>query len=149
MSDGRKEIIPTRVDPSPVGRLTAVDLAKIDRVPPELMPQQPTVIYVQSEAPPPAQYRGDEILRRFVPYFVITMMGLVILGGIAAILGMVIPMILAAILAVVASFVSIVLSLVATIISGVVIALGIAYCQTINAKQGGKSDHDRKFGRGR
>jgi hypothetical protein len=141
MNEDRKVIIPTRVDPAPVGRLTAVDLAKINRVPPEMMPQQPTVIYVK-ESPP--EYRGDDLLRRFVPYFVITMMGLVILGGIAAILGMIIPMVLAAILAVVASFVSIVLSLVATIISGVVIALGIAYCQTINAKQGGS-----KIGRGR
>lgn len=142
MTDDRKVIVPTSVDPAPVGNLTAVDLAKINRVPPDLMPRAvPTVIYVQSAEP--TGYRGDEILRRFVPYFVITMMGLVILGGIAAILGMIIPMILAAILAVVASFVSIVLSLVATIISGVVIALGIAYCQTINAKQGGK------IGRGR
>lgn len=134
MTDDRKVIVPTSVDPAPVGNLTAADLAKIERVPPGLMPREPTVIYVQSAEP--TGYRGDEILRRFVPYFVITMMGLVILGGIAAILGMIIPMILAAILAVVASFVSIVLSLVATIISGVVIALGIVYCQTINAKQG-------------
>jgi hypothetical protein len=136
MNDDHKVIVPTHVDSPVHGKLTAADLMKIDRVPRDLMPDGRTEIHIHTDSDRP-EYRGDDLLRRFVPYFVITMMGLVILGGIAAILGMIIPMILAAILAVVASFVSIVLSLVVTIIAGVVIALGIAYCQTINAKQGG------------
>lgn len=138
MTDHRgKEIVPTRVDPAPVSKITAADMVRMDHVPPGLMPHQPQVIYVQKEP----EYRGDDLLRRFLPYFVISVMGLVILGGVAAILGMVIPMIMAAILAVVASFVSIILSIVATIISGAVIAVAITWCQASNARN--------KIGRGR
>jgi hypothetical protein len=84
------------------------------------------------DQPQPSGYAGDDLLRRFVPYFVISVMALIILGGVAAILGMVIPMIMALILSVVASFVSIILSLVATIIAGALAAVAITYCQTRN-----------------
>ncbi len=94
------------------------------------------------DQPAPTAYRGDDLLRRFVPYFVITIMGMVLVGGIIGLLGLVIPMIFAMILALVASFVSIILSLVATIFAGVIIALAITHCQTMNGKQG-------KTGRGR
>lgn len=136
MTDPRKVIVPTAVDsPAQKIHLTAADLLKLDRVPDGMMPDRPIVINVVQD-PVDRRYRGDDLLRRFVPYFVISFMGLIILGGLAAILGMVVPIIMAAILSIVASFVSIILSLVATIIAGVVIALGIAYCQTINATQG-------------
>lgn len=138
MTDHGKEIIPSSVDSPTAGHLSRADLMKISQVPPEMMPdgRRPIIVTVQQDPPAPPVYRGDEILRRFVPYFVITMMGLVIVGGIAAILGMVIPVILGAIVAIIGSIVSIIMSIVATIIAGVVIALGIAYCQTINATQG-------------
>lgn len=137
MTDHRKEInprVPDHVIKSDGDHLTAADLMKINQVPDGMMtyPRQngkATVIYVQQ----PVQdhgYRGDDLLRRFLPYFVISVMGLILLGGVAAILGMVIPMIMAAILSIVASFVSIILSLVATIIAGAVIAVAITWCQT-------------------
>ncbi len=79
--------------------------------------------------------RGDDLLRSFLPYFVIATMSLILIGGVVALLGLVVPMIMSMILAVVASFVSIVLSLVVTIIAGVVAAVGIGYLQTVNRRQ--------------
>jgi len=134
--DAIKPIVPTDVVKSTGQWLTAADLLKMDRVPDDLMPPRPVVIHVQQDPAP--GYRGDDLLRRFVPYFVITMMGLVIVGGLAAILGLVVPVIMAGILSIVASFVSIIMSLVLSIIAGVVIALGIAYCQTVNIKNKGR-----------
>lgn len=137
MSDPKKEIIPTSVVKSTGQHLTAADLLKLSEVPRDLMPdgRRQVVINVVQDPPAKPEYRGDDLLRRFVPYFVITMMGLVIVGGITAILGLIVPVILGAIVAIIGSIVSIIMSIVATIIAGVVIALGIAYCQTINAKQ--------------
>jgi uncharacterized Tic20 family protein len=141
MTDDRKVIVPTSVDsPTQKIHLTASDLARLNQVPDGMMPgARPVVInVVQQDPPADRQYRGDDLLRRFVPYFVITMMGLVIVGGLAAILGLVVPVIMAGILSIVASFVSIIMSLVLSIIAGVVIALGIAYCQTVNIKNKGR-----------
>lgn len=137
MTDPRKEIkviTPTSVVKSTGQHLTAADLMKITQVPREMMPDGRTEIHIHQD-PPAREYRGDDLLRRFVPYFVITMMGMVVVGGITAILGLIIPVILGAIVAIIASVVSIIMSIVATIIAGVVIALAITYCQTMNAKQ--------------
>lgn len=136
MTDPRKEIkviTPTSVVSPTSGHLTAADLMKINQVPREMMPDGRTEIHIHQDQPKP-EYRGDDLLRKFVPYFVITMMGMVIVGGITAILGLIIPVILGAIVAIIASVVSIIMSIVATIIAGVVIALAITYCQTMNAK---------------
>lgn len=132
MSDDSNAITPSRVDPARVGKITAAEMMKYEQVPRDLrQPDAPTVIYVKDQRP---EYRGDDLLRRFVPYFVITIMALVILGGIAAILGMIIPMVMAAIIALVGSLVSIILGLVVTIIAAVIVALGITWCQTINRR---------------
>jgi len=72
--------------------------------------------------------RGDDLLRKFVPYFVIAGMLVILLGGIALIMAMLLPMIVAMI----GALVSIILSLVATIFAAVVIAMSITYCQTRN-----------------
>ena len=133
MSDWKKEIVPTAVDPAPVSNINAVrDLMKLDHVPRELIDNPPpTVIVVQQSEDRPG-YRGDDLLRRFVPYFVIAGMLVILLGGIGLIMAMLLPMIIAAI----GALVSIILSLVVTVIAGVVIALGIGYLQTINAQHG-------------
>jgi hypothetical protein len=138
MTDPRKVIVPTSVDSPTVGHLSAADLVKLSQVPREMMPDGTPriVINVQQETPAPSGYRGDDLLRRFVPYFVITMMGLVIVGGITAILGLIIPVILGTIVAIIGSLVSIIMSIVATIIAAVVVALAITYCQTMNDRRG-------------
>lgn len=137
MTDHRKDvqpITPAHVIKSNGDHITAAELMKIDRVPAQMMPgNPPTVIYVKEDQPPP-EYRGDDLLRRFLPYFVITMMGLVMIGGISAILAMVIPPIMALIITLVGSLVSIILSLVATVIVAVIVAMGITMCQTINRR---------------
>lgn len=135
MTDHKKEITARMPDHviSPVhGHLTAADLMKISQVPEELMPGgQKIELHVHHEGER-AGYRGDDLLRRFVPYFVIASLTLVLLGGIAAIFVMLLPMIVAAI----GAIVSIIISLVATVIAGVVIAVGIGWLQTVNANQG-------------
>jgi hypothetical protein len=129
---------PTALVSPTAGHLTAKDLVRLAgiREAADRQPQEVT-INVVSDRP---QTRGDEILRKFLPYFVISTMSLILLGGVAAILGMVIPMVMALVLAVISSFVSIILSLVVTVIAGVVLALGISYLQTINM-QYDEDDH--------
>lgn len=129
MTEHRKEIIPTSVVSPTAGHLSTQDLVRQAGI--QQRSDHPTVIYVQGDRP---EYRGDDLLRRFVPYFVIAFLGLILLGGLAAILGMVIPMIMATIITMIGSLVSIILSLVVTIIAAVIVALGITWCQTINRR---------------
>lgn len=134
--DERKEIIPAHVHSPTAGHLTAAELAKITPPVRDLINKRdadgPTVIYVKEDRP---EYRGDDLLRRFLPYFVITVMALVLIGGIAGILAMIIPPIMAVIITLVGSLVSIILSLVATVIVAVIVAMGITMCQTINRRE--------------
>lgn len=132
-----EEIVPRKPDHvvSPTaGHLTAAELARIDTASRHLMREGRSEIHIHQPAPAP-EYRGDDLLRRFLPYFVITIMVLVIIGGIAAILGMIIPVIMATIITLVGSLVSIILSMVATIIVAVIVALGITWCQSINRRE--------------
>ena len=140
MSDQSKEIVPTSVLKSTGEHLTAAELLKIDRVPPQMMPDGTRVIYVKVEEDraPESRYRGDDLLRRFLPYFVISTMGLILLGGVVALLGLIIPVILGAIVAIIGSIVSIIMSIVATIFAGAIIAMAITFCQKINAE----NDHE-------
>lgn len=121
---------PTSIVSPTAGHLSAADLVRLAGIQ-ERSAGQPVTINIGSGQP---EYRGDDLLRRFVPYFVIAFLGLILLGGLAAILGMVIPMIMAAVIALVGSLVSIILSLVVTIIAAVIVALGITWCQTINRR---------------
>lgn len=128
----RTEITPTEIVSPTAGRLSASDLERMDHVPEEIMDAArkgaEIHIHVGSDRP---EGRGEDLLRRFVPYFVLGGLILVLLGGLALIMAMLLPMIIAAI----GALVSIVISLVVTVIAGVVIAVGIGYLQTINAKQ--------------
>jgi hypothetical protein len=136
MTDHRKEIKPmTPREPDAImspahGFVTPADLARAAEIARQQSAQEIT-IKVDSCRP---EYRGDDLLRRFVPYFVITMMGLVMIGGIAAILAMVIPPIMALVITLVGSLVSIILSLVATVIVAVIAALGITFVMSINRR---------------
>jgi hypothetical protein len=102
--------------------------------------QQGRVTEVRHVQSPP-EYRGDDLLRRFVPYFVLATMSMILLGALLALLGMIIPPLLALVITLVGSLVSIILSLVVTIIAGVVAAVGIGYLQTINARADREDDH--------
>ena len=128
--DERKEIIPTSVVSPTAGYLTPADL---QRAITDAERAGAREINVKIDTGRP-EYRGDDLLRRFVPYFVISIMGLVLIGGIATIMSLVIPPIMALIITLVGSLVSIILSLVATVIVAVIVALGITMCQTINRR---------------
>lgn len=133
---------PTAVVSPTAGHLTAKDLVKLAGIPDasERREAREVTIKVVTEDRP--RSRGDQILRDFLPYFVIATMSLILLGGVAALLGMIVPMIMAMVLTIVGSFVSIIMSLVVTVIAGVILALGISYLQTINRRYDLDDDED-------
>lgn len=137
MKDHEKEIVvrtPDAIMPGPVqGMIGSMTPADLQRAIADAERAGAREITIKIDGGQP-EYRGDDLLRRFLPYFVITIMGLVLIGGIAGILAMVIPPIMALIITLVGSLVSIILSLVATVIVAVIVAMGITMCQTINRR---------------
>jgi hypothetical protein len=136
VSDRKKELIVRKADEisyRPGGLPGVPDKTYVD--------DQGRVIEIRHVQGSP-EYRGDDLLRRFVPYFVLSTMAMILLGGVIALLGMIIPPLLALVITLVGSLVSIILSLVVTIIAGVIAAVGIGYLQTINAKIDREDDQD-------
>jgi len=137
MSDHNNEVEPRTPDHvvSPLhGHLTAADLVRLAGIEQRSDQAREITVKIETSNTGSPERRGDDLLRRFVPYFVIATMSMILLGGLAALLGLIIPPIMAMVITLVGSLVSIILSLVVTIIAGVIAAVGIGYLQTINRK---------------